>query len=42
MVAGVVAIAVIWISLRCGSVAEPYVIGLSIFLVGKLQIKAKH
>ncbi|KAL5226730.1 hypothetical protein ABZP36_014995 [Zizania latifolia] len=34
MVAGVVAIAVIWISLRCGSVAEPYVIGLSIFLVG--------
>ncbi|KAG8055512.1 hypothetical protein GUJ93_ZPchr0001g32681 [Zizania palustris] len=34
MVAGGVAIAVIWISLRCGSVAEPYVIGLSIFLVG--------
>ncbi|KAF0919086.1 hypothetical protein E2562_028300 [Oryza meyeriana var. granulata] len=34
MVAGVVAVAVIWISLRCGSVAEPYVIGLSIFLVG--------
>uniref|UniRef100_A0A0E0JIE5 Uncharacterized protein n=1 Tax=Oryza punctata TaxID=4537 RepID=A0A0E0JIE5_ORYPU len=42
MVAGVVAIAVIWISLRCGSVAEPYVIGLSIFLVGAVTSFVKQ
>lgn len=35
MIAGVVAIVVIQIALCSGSVAEPYVIGLSIFLVGR-------
>uniref|UniRef100_A0A0E0N258 Uncharacterized protein n=1 Tax=Oryza rufipogon TaxID=4529 RepID=A0A0E0N258_ORYRU len=34
MVAGVVAIAVIWISLRCGSVAEPYLPALAPYEYG--------
>uniref|UniRef100_A0A0D9V5E1 Uncharacterized protein n=1 Tax=Leersia perrieri TaxID=77586 RepID=A0A0D9V5E1_9ORYZ len=42
MVAGVVAISVIWISIRCGGVAEPYVIGLSIFLVGTVTSFVKQ
>ncbi|XP_006646302.1 aluminum-activated malate transporter 4-like [Oryza brachyantha] len=41
-VAGVVAIVVIWVSLRCGSVAEPYVIGLSIFLIGAVTSFVKQ
>ena len=35
LIAGVVAVVVICVALSSGSVAEPYVIGLSIFLVGK-------
>lgn len=38
LLAGVFAVVVIQVAVACGPIAEPYVIGLSIFLIGMLNL----